>query len=139
MKKAFSLIELMIVVVILGLIATLVVPNLIGKADEAKVKLTCVNLFSLAKAIDLFKIDIGHYPTNEEGLQSLISNPSNDNRAPANYPKNGHLSKNTKLTDAWGSQIIYLYDESTQSFDLVSLGADKKESEDDIVLSQCQK
>jgi len=82
MKKAFSLIELMIVIVILGLLAAMVMPSLTGKGEEAKRNLVCVQMKSIYNgALDMFKVDNGTYPSTEEGLRALTSNPD-----PAKYP-----------------------------------------------------
>ena len=85
MKKAFSLIEIMIVIVILGLIASLVVPNLIGQSEKAKEKLVCVQMKSLKDSLDSFKIEEGSYPTTQEGLEALIKNPNPQKYK--NYPQ----------------------------------------------------
>jgi type II secretion system protein G len=90
MKKAFSLIELMIVIVILGLIASLVVPNIISQGESAKKKLVCVQMKNLKNALDSFKVEEGTYPTTQEGLKALIQNPNPQKYT--NYPKDGFLS-----------------------------------------------
>jgi general secretion pathway protein G len=78
MRKGFTLIEVMIVIVILGLLASLVVPNLIGQSEQAKQQLVCVQMKSLKNALDNFKIQEGTYPTTEEGLKAclLYTSPS---------------------------------------------------------------
>ena len=138
MKKGFSLIELMIVIIILGLLATLVVPNLIGQSEQAKVKLTCVQMHSLADALKSFKIANGSYPTTTEGLKALIANPN-----PAvytSYPNGGFIDSKKIPTDPWKTPYIYVRD--SDGFDIISLGADKKEGgsgdNKDIKLSTCE-
>ena len=76
MKKAFSLLELMIVIIILGLLSALVLPNILGKAEDAKTKLVCIQMKNLKESLQSFKFDNGVFPTTEEGLESLISNPN---------------------------------------------------------------
>jgi len=76
MKKGFTLIELLIVIAILGLLAALVVPNIIGQGERAKEKLVCIQEKSLKNALDSFKVTEGVYPTTEEGLKALIKNPN---------------------------------------------------------------
>jgi general secretion pathway protein G len=123
MKKAFSLMELMIVIIILGLLASLVLPNLIGKSEEAKQKLVCVQMQSIAQALKMFKLDNGNYPDTEEGLKALVKNPDPEkypNYSPKGYFSNGQLPK-----DPWGHPFIYVKTED--GFNLISLGADGKE------------
>lgn len=128
----------MVVVVILGLLASLVVPNIIGKADEAKSKLTCVQMKSLAESLALFKTDNGAYPSTEEGLKALIKNP--DIEKYKSYSNNGYLSSKEVPLDPWKNKYIYLGENS--SIDIVSLGSDGKEGGDkdaaDLKLSECK-
>jgi general secretion pathway protein G len=134
MKKAFSLIELMIVVVILGIIASLVFPNLTSKGDEAKNKLTCIQEKNIAQSIKLFRLDNGRYPTTIEGINALIVSPSDKF---VNYPKNGYFEDKKMPLDSWGNKFIYINSEDT--FDIISLGADQTEgTDDDIYLSKCR-
>ena len=138
-RKAFSLIELMIVIVILGLLAAMVMPSLTGKGEEAKKNLVCVQMKSIYNgSLDIFKVDNSLYPTTEEGLEALIKNP-NPQRYP-NYSQSGYF-KDAKLPkDSWGSGFIYINDNS--KIELISLGADKKEGGEseaaDIKMSECK-
>jgi len=139
MRKGFSLIELMIVIVILGLLAAMVVPNLTGKGAEAKKKLTCVQMKSIYNgALDMFKIDNGMYPSTEEGLQALVKNP--DPSKYPNYSKTGYFKDNKLPKDSWGGDFIYINDDG--KVEIVSLGADHKEGGKgeaaDIRLSECR-
>jgi general secretion pathway protein G len=138
MRKAFTLIEIMIVIVILGLLASLVVPNLIGQSEQAKEKLVCVQMKSLKNALDSFKIQEGNYPTTEEGLKALIQNPNPQKYK--NYPKGGFLGSKKLPKDPWGGDYIYV--NNNGNIDIISLGADKKEGgtgeNKDIRLSECQ-
>jgi len=137
MKKAFSLIEVMIVIVILGLIASLVVPNLIGQGEKAKEKLVCIQMKSLKDSLDSFKIDEGTYPTTQEGLEALIKNP--DPQKYKNYPQNGYLNAKKLPKDPWGNDYIYVNNDG--NIDIISLGADGKEGgsgeNKDIRFSEC--
>jgi general secretion pathway protein G len=138
MKKAFSLIEIMIVIVILGLIASLVVPNLIGQSEKAKEKLVCIQMKSLKDSLDSFKIEEGSYPTTQEGLEALIKNPNPQKYK--NYPQKGFLSSKKLPKDPWGND--YLYVNNDGNIDLISLGADGKEGgsgeNKDIRFSECE-
>jgi len=122
LKKAFSLMELMVVIIILGLLAAFVLPNLTGKSEEAKDKIVCVQMKSISQALKLYKLDNSTYPTTEEGLNILIEKK---------YFEDGKLPK-----DSWSNPFIYV--QSDDSFDLISMGSDKKENtEDDIYYSKC--
>ena len=139
MRKGFSLLELMIVIIILGLLASLVLPNLIGKGEEAKRKLVCVQMKSIMQTLDMFKADQGSYPTTEEGLKALISNPNPEKYA--NYPKSGYFEGGQLPKDSWKHNFIYILNQNKP--DLISLGADGKEGGKDeaadIKYSSCQK
>jgi general secretion pathway protein G len=116
--------ELMVVIIILGLLAMFVLPNLIGKSDEAKDKLVCIQMKSVGQTIKMFKLDTSAYPTTEEGLNILVEKK---------YFEEGKTPK-----DSWGNDFIYLQTED--AFELVSFGADKKENTaDDIFYSKCNK
>lgn len=138
-RKAFSLIELMIVIVILGLLAAMVMPNLTGKAEEAKRNLVCVQMKSIYNgALDMFKINNSVYPSTQEGLEALVKNP--DEEKYTNYSKGGYFKDAEMPKDSWGSKFIYINNDGT--IELISLGADKKEGGKDeaadIKMSECK-
>jgi general secretion pathway protein G len=120
-KKAFSLIELMVVIIILGLLASFVLPSLTGKSEDAKEKIVCVQMKSIAQALKMYKIDNSSYPTTEEGLNLLVEKK---------YFEDNKLPK-----DSWGQN--YIYTSEGDNFEIISLGADKKEGENDIYYSKC--
>ncbi len=138
MRKAFSLIELLIVIAILGLIVGLVGPALMKQFSGAKKKLTCTQMAQISEALDTFKLDNGILPTTDEGLKALISNPDQEK-----YPNfNGPYFRKGKLPkDSWKRAFQYI--NSGDTFDIISLGADGKEGGDgdsaDIYYSKCQK
>jgi len=136
-KKAFTLLELLVVILILGLLAAFVVPNIVGAGDKAKRDLVCTQMSSIANALDMFQMDNGTYPDTEEGLKALVSNPDSD-KYPA-YSSKPYMKRVPK--DSWGQPIQYIKNGS--NFDLVSFGADRKEGGDgnaaDIRYSQCNK
>lgn len=138
-RKAFSLIELMIVIVILGLLAAMVMPSLTGKGEEAKVKLVCVQMKGIYNgSLDMFKVDNSIYPSTSEGLQALSSNP--DTEKYSNYSSSGYFKDGKLPKDSWGNDFIYINDAG--SIELISLGADKKEGGEgeakDIKMSECK-
>ena len=137
MRKGFTLIEIMIVVLILGLLAGLVVPNLISQSDKAKEKIACVQMKTLSDAVKSFKLQYGHYPSTSEGLKALIKNPNPEEYK--NYPLKGFLDSEKLPKDPWGHNYIYI--NNGDDFEIISLGADGKEggkgTNKDIKLSQC--
>jgi len=138
LHSAFTLMELMIVIIILGLLAALVMPNLTGKSEEAKQKLVCIQMKNISQALKMFKADNGRYPTTEEGLEALMKNPSPEDLP--NYAKSGYLEDNNLPKDPWGHPFIYLEEDNNP--ELISLGADGKEGGNkenkDIRLSECK-
>ena len=129
----------MIVVIILALIASLVMPNIIGQGERAKSKLVCIQMKSLKNSLDSFKLEEGNYPTTMEGLKALIKNPNPVKYK--NYPQDGFLGSKSLPKDPWGGEYIYV--NNNGKIDIISLGADRKEGgsgeNKDIKLSQCEK
>lgn len=138
LRKGFTLIEVMIVVIILGLLASLVVPNIVGKSEDAKQKLVCVQMKSIAESLNLFRADNGMYPTTDEGLAALMHNPSPEKYK--SYSTSGYLGGKSLPKDPWKNQFIYT--NSGSSFELTSKGADGADGGDDdgkdIKFSECQ-
>jgi general secretion pathway protein G len=129
--------ELMVVVIILGLLAALVVPNLMGQGEEAKQKLACVNMKQIELSLNDFKLNLGDYPATEQGLEALITNPDPDRYK--NFRSGGYLGSKTAPKDPWNNNYVYL--QEGDSFEIISLGADRKEGGEsfnrDIKLSEC--
>lgn len=118
--------ELMVVIIILGLLAAFVLPNLTGKSEEAKSKIACIQMKSVGQALKMYKIDNSTYPTTEEGLKTLVEKK---------YFQDGKLPK-----DPWTNEYIYISEEDSDTFELISYGANKKEGgADDIYYSKCEK
>ncbi|WP_456451862.1 type II secretion system major pseudopilin GspG [Hydrogenimonas sp.] len=138
-RSAFSLLELMIVIVILGLLSALVLPNLIGKAESAKRKLVCIQMKQIQEALKSFKFDNGMYPTTEEGLQALVKNP--DPEKYTNYAPTGYFEGKSVPKDPWKHPYVYISDGT--DIQLISLGADGREGGDgdakDITLQECER
>ncbi|MDB2562096.1 type II secretion system major pseudopilin GspG [Sulfurimonas sp.] len=138
-RNAFSLIELMIVIVILGLLAAMVMPSLTGKGEEAKRNLVCVQMKSIYNgALDMFKVNNSMYPSTSEGLEALVKNPDSDKYS--NYSTSGYFKDSKLPKDSWGNNFIYLNDDG--AVEIISLGADKKEGGKDeaadIKMSECK-
>ena len=138
-RNAFSLMELMIVIVILGLLASFVMPNILGQSEKAKKGLVCTQMESIKNALRMFKVDNGTYPTTEEGLEALSKNPSKEKYK--NYAEGTYFTDGLLPRDSWGNNFVYLNEDG--DLEIMSLGADGKEGGKDdgadITLSDCRK
>ncbi len=137
LRKGFSLIELLIVIVILGGLVAVVAPGLMDSADQAKRDTVCLKMNDLKKRLDMFKIDNGNYPETEEGFQALVSNPDAD-KYPG-YRAKPYLKKLPK--DSWKTPFLYVRKGS--DFEIISFAADRaeggEENNKDILFSACTK
>ena len=121
LRKAFTLIELLIVITILGLLVAMVTPSLMDTADQQKRKTVCIQMAEIKKALEMFKIDNGMFPETEEGLQALLANPDED-KYPG-YAVKPYMQRLPK--DAWQKPFIYI--NNGDSIELISYGTDRKE------------
>ena len=126
-QDGFTLIEIMVVILIIGLLALMVVPRLRGVADRAKRTKAQADIQELKQALDRYYLDNGSYPTTDQGLQALVSPPSGG-RLPSNYEQGGYIEK--LPSDPWGNQYFYQSDGNTYA--LKSFGPDGVQSADDI-------
>ena len=129
MQKGFTMVELMAVLIILGLLATVLVQNFMGSTDKARKITTKANLKILHTAVMQFKMDTGQFPTEEEGLLALIEPPTElvDLVEPGGYLETTEVPK-----DGWGNEFYYeLYPESGRPFVIISWGADGEEGGED--------
>lgn len=123
-QKGFTLIEIMIVIIIIGVLATLVIPNVMSRPDEARVVSARHDVSTLVQALKLYKLDNGRYPTTEQGLNSLVRKPAAE-PVPRNWKMGGYLDK--LPLDPWGSQYQYNNPGThNNEIDVYSLGADGK-------------
>jgi general secretion pathway protein G len=122
-REGFTLLEIMVVIVILGLLAALVVPKLIGRTEEAKQTQTRLQIKNIEQALQLFKLDNGFYPTTEQGIEALVRAPE-VGRVPKNYRKGGYLDRVPK--DAWDNPYMYASPgaDGDRDYDITSYGAD---------------
>ena len=118
-QDGFTLIEIMVVILILGLLATIVVQSLRGATDKAKRVKAQADIAELKTGLDRYYLDAGSYPTSDQGLQSLVAAPSGG-QVPANYESGGYLQSIPK--DPWGNP--YFYQSDGNSYVLKSYGAD---------------
>ena len=119
-SKGFTLLELLVVIVIIGLLAGYVAPRYFGQVGKSEVQVARVQIDSLEKALDQFRLDTRHYPTAEQGLEALNSKPSNE----ANW--SGPYLKKAVPNDPWGRPYVYRVPGSKAEYDLYSLGRDGK-------------
>lgn len=117
-RAGFTLVELLVVMVIIGLLAALVVPGYIREGDKARVKAARAQIELLGTGLDSFRLDVGRYPTTEEGLDALLRKPSSADRWDGPY-----LRKEVPA-DPWGKPYIYRSPGEHGGYDLVSYGAD---------------
>ena len=126
-NKGFTLIELMVVVVILGILATFLIPKIMSRPDEARVIKAKNDIKAIESALKLYKLDNGVYPSTEQGLQALITKPDTD-PVPSNWRKGGYLDTDKVPVDPWGHPYIYRSPgENGRDYEIISYGADGKE------------
>ena len=122
-SRGFTLIEIMVVVVIMGVLAALVVPRLMGRTDDARILAARQDIATLMQALKLYRLDNQRYPTNEQGLQALVTRPASG-PAPANWKTGGYLDRLNK--DPWGNPYQYQSPGTHGEVDIYSFGADGK-------------
>ena len=126
-EKGFTLIELMVVVIILGILAGLVIPRIVGKPEEARRIKAKIQIQNFEKALRLFYLDNGFYPTTEQGLKALVEKPTTG-RIPRQYREGGYLEGRKIPKDPWGNSYVYISPGiHDKDFDIISLGADGEE------------
>lgn len=124
-EQGFTLLEILVVVMILGLLISLAAPRLIGRTDDAKVVKARADIQAIEQALNLYKLDSGNYPTSDQGLEALVEEPTRGD-VPRNWRQGGYLER--VPVDPWDGP--YLYAGDGRSFVLRSLGADGKEGGD---------
>ena len=122
-NRGFSLIELMVVVIILGILAMYIGPKLMGRTEQAKETQARVQMEALETALKLYKLDNGLYPSTEQGLLALIEQPETGN-VPKRWRKGGYLEKGKVPPDPWGNEFIYVSPGVHGDYDIISYGAD---------------
>ena len=121
LKKGFTLLELLIVIVIMGLLTSLVSFTLIPILNDANVQTAKTDIKKIEQAMLMFKINQGSYPTQQQGIKSLNENPGNLKK-PGKYPSDGFINKLPE--DPWGNDYVYVYPGRYGEFDIISYGAD---------------
>ncbi len=127
-RGGFTLIELLVVIIILAILAAVVIPRVIGRTEDARIAKAVADISTIDGVLDQYKLDVGNYPSSDEGLQALVTNVGNNERWNGPYLKNGLPN------DPWGNPYIYQYPgEHGLEYDVYSAGPDKQPgSQDDI-------
>lgn len=120
-QKGFTLIEIMVVVVILGILAAVVVPRLLDRPEEARITKAKTDIKGIEQALGMFKLDNGFFPTTEQGFEALVEQPT-VGRIPTRYQEGGYLKK--VPVDPWGNPYVYLSPGIHDSYDIISYGSD---------------
>jgi general secretion pathway protein G len=123
-NQGFTLIEIMVVMVILGLLVAIVAPNIMGRSDQAKVTVAQTQLSNIGNALDLYRLDNSRYPSTQQGLEALVNKPAGSPE-PKNWNADGYL-KNVP-EDPWGTPYQYVSPGTEGAYDLYSLGSDGQE------------
>jgi len=121
--RGFTLIEIMVVITILGILAALIVPRVVGRTDDARIAAAKQDIASLMQALKLYRLDNGAYPTTEQGLKALLARPTLE-PVPQNWKQGGYLERNTPPKDPWGNEYKYLNPGLKGEIDVFSYGRD---------------
>ena len=121
--QGFTLIELMVVIIILGILAMWVAPKIMDRPGEARQMKVRLDIQNLETALKLYKLDNGPYPGTEQGLQALVEMPESGT-IPKKWKKGGYLEKGRVPKDPWGNDFVYLSPGLQGDFDIISYGAD---------------
>ncbi len=126
-RTGFTLIELMVVIAILGILAALVAPSIIGRKEDAMRAAAKAQIKNFEQALKLFYVDNGFYPSTEQGLQALVEKPT-IGRIPTRWREGGYLESKTVPKDPWGNPYVYISPGiHNRDFDIISYGADGQE------------
>ena len=121
--RGFTLIEIMVVITILGVLAALIVPKVIGRTDDARISAAKQDVATLMQALKLYRLDNGRYPTTEQGLRALIERPAGD-PPPTNWKQGGYLDRPSLPKDPWGNEYLYLNPGLHGEIDVFTYGRD---------------
>ena len=128
LPRGFTLIEIMVVVVIIGLLATLIVPNVIGQGDAARVTAAQIDIRAIGNALDLYRLNNSHYPSTEQGLEAMVNKPAGFPE-PRSWGPEPYLKK--LPTDPWGTEFVYI--NNGFNYELYSFGADGQEGGENLM------
>jgi len=131
-QAGFTLIEIMVVVIIIGVLTALIAPNIIGQSDKARITAAKADIHTIAMQLDLYKLDNFFYPSTDQGLQSLVTKPTG-RPEPKNWKSDGYLPRLPE--DPWLNAYIYVSPGAHGAYDLSSPGPDGKPGTEDDVTS----
>lgn len=123
-QRGFTLIEIMVVVVIIGLLTAVVTTQVMGRVDEARVNKVHQDIRAIESALQLYRLDNSRYPTTEQGLAALVVKPTIE-PIPPNWNPRGYIARASR--DPWKNEYIYLSPGQNGEYEIISLGADGKE------------
>ncbi|WP_261816440.1 type II secretion system major pseudopilin GspG [Vibrio gallicus] len=126
-QSGFTLLEVMVVIVILGILASFVVPNLLGNKEKADQQKAITDVVALENALDMYKLDTGVYPSTDQGLDALVTKPAGSPE-PRNYRSDGYIRR--LPSDPWGNDYQYLSPGDHGNIDIFTLGSDGQEGGD---------
>ncbi|RYV03683.1 type II secretion system protein GspG [Shewanella sp. OPT22] len=129
-QRGFTLLEIMVVVVILGLLAAMVLPNVLGNKEKADKQKTVADIVSIENALDMYKLDNGVYPTTEQGLDALVHKPT-ISPEPRNYREDGYIKRLPQ--DPWRNDYLYLSPGEHGKIDVFSAGPSGQAGTDDDI------
>jgi general secretion pathway protein G len=122
-QQGFSLLEIMVVVVIIGILVATIAPNLFGETERARLTRVKVDITALEEALERYKMDNFNYPSTDQGLEALVSKPAVPPE-PRNYKPQGYIRRLQK--DPWGNDYLYVSPGQNGPYDIFTLGADNK-------------
>ncbi len=128
-RAGLTLVEMIVVLAIIAVVAVLIVPNVIGRPDQARVTVAKTDLKTIATALRVYRLDNGDYPTTEQGLQALVERPASPPE-PTSWAPDGYLPE--LPTDPWGKPYVYRSPGQAGAYDLMSLGKDGEEGGEDL-------
>lgn len=128
-QQGFTLLEIMIVIVILGVLGSMVVPNLLANKDRADQQKAMTDISALEQSLDMYRLDNSSYPNTDQGLDSLVTKPT-ASPEPRAYRQGGYIKRLPE--DPWGNEYQYLSPGEHSSIDIFTLGADNQEGGDGL-------
>ena len=129
-QSGFSLIEIMVVLLIIGILASMVAPQILGNQEEAQLKKAAVDIQQLESALEMYKLKSNRFPTTEQGLDALVSAPTLD-PIPRNYPADGYIKR--LPDDPWGNPYVLISPGEMGTIDIFSNGPDGEPGTDDDI------